>query len=84
MRSLADMVPGELQPARYGHIPIRLAPGEHCPNELIRLGMRACAAEAERRADLPKNAGQSRAKFGFCHNEPAGADCVQRVGDCKD
>ena len=84
VRSLADMVPGSCNVLDMATYLSALPTGEHCPRELIGLGMRACAAEEERRADLPKNAGQSRAKFGFCPNEPAGADCLPRVGDCKD
>src|SRR5438552_4647283 len=64
---------GELQPARYGHAPMRLAHWRALSEGIDLPWLCACAAEEKCGADLSAHAGQPRSLVAARgHSEPAG------------
>src|SRR5271155_1901678 len=76
----------KLQPARYGHAPMRLAHRRALSEGIGLPWLCACAAKEECGADLSAHAGQPRAQPGGCARLPrtCRTDRIARDGNCQD
>src|SRR5712691_13055464 len=76
----------ELQPARHGHAPMRLAHWRALSEGIDLPWLCACAAEEKCGADLSAHAHQPRAQPGDCarSQRTCRTDCGPRDGNCQD
>ena len=77
---------GELQPARYGHTPVRFAHRRALSEGIDLPRLCACAAEEKCGADPSAHAGKPRAQPGGCARLPrtCRTDRIARDGNCQD